>query len=114
MTEITKETDLKAVGDNDIRLKINELLQYFLKEYSAFCADGTIQSLGAIIVLEDKTDWNKLLKYGITAVNRDVFEWIDSFTAEYKIGCIVIDNDKSLNIIGKNEFFDKYTEENKV
>ena len=109
MILITKQTDLEMIVDNDIKPKINDLLQYYLKEYSTFCAEGTILPLGAIIVLEDNNDWNMLSGYGITLPNNsDDFEWINTFSDGYKNGCIVIDNDRALNIIGKDEFFQRF------
>lgn len=112
MIVITKQTDLEMIVDNDIKPKINDLLQYFLKEYSTFCAEGTILPLGAIIVLEDNNDWSMLSEYGIFVPNSsDDFEWIDTFSDGYKIGCIVIDNDRALNIIGKDEFFNDFMED---
>lgn len=112
MIVITKQTDLEMIVDNDIKPKINDLLQYFLKEYSTFCAEGTILPLGAIIVLEDNNDWSMLSAYRITVPKNSYdFEWINTFSDGYKIGCIVIDNDRALNIIGKDEFFNDFMED---
>lgn len=112
MIAITKISDLEKVKNKAIKEKIKNLLELFLKEYSSFCADGDISPIGAILVLEDSKDWMCIEKYGITAPSKkDDFEWIDIFSHNYTIGAVVVDNDRSLNIIGRNELFNKYTEE---
>ena len=112
MITITKISDLEKVKNKAIKEKIKNLLELFLKEYSSFCADGDISPIGAILVLEDSKDWMCIEKYGITAPSKkDDFEWIDNFSHDYMIGAVVVDNDRSLNIIGRNELFNKYTEE---
>lgn len=112
MIAITKISDLEKVKNKTIKEKIKNLLEFFLKEYSSFCADGDISSIGAILVLENSKDWMCIEKYGITVPSkREDFEWIDNFSHDYMIGAVVVDNDRSLNIIGRNEFFNNYTEE---
>lgn len=105
MIVITKERDLESIVDENIKLKISDLLQYFLKEYSAFCAGGSIEPLGAIIFIQTSDDFNELSKFGVTVpLTTKMFEWLQPFSHNFLLGCLVLDNDRAINIIFNKSF----------
>lgn len=105
MVKVTKINDLEQL-DREIILHIRSLLEYFLTEYSDFCSDS-IDAIGAIFVLEDHSDWLKYSEMGLFApIKKESFEWISPLDdTDYKIGCVNIDTDRSINIVAKSSLF---------
>lgn len=105
MIKVTRIEDLEQV-DEEIVPHIRNLLDYFLEEYCDFCSDS-IEAIGAIFLLEDNLDWQKYLEMGLSEpIKSESFEWILPLgNTEYKIGCINIETDKSIDIVAKSSLF---------
>lgn len=105
MIKITKYDDLAKIKDNSIVHYIKNLLENILKSSSLNCS---IESVGGIYFLENESDINRYSEFGLTSpINKERFEWIENLSNGYSDGCIVINNDFAINIIGKTEYFDK-------
>lgn len=113
MIAITKISDLEKVENEAIKEKIKDLLDYFLKEYNDFCADGDISPIGAITFIEKPEDFNELSKFGVTVpITLKMFEWIQPFLDDFLSACIVLDNDRAINIIFNKSFLGEIKESN--
>lgn len=113
MITITKISDLEKIENEAIKEKIKNLLDYFLKVYNDFCADGDISPIGAIIFIEKPADFNKLSKFGVTVpITLKMFEWIQPFLDNFLSACIVLDNDSAINIIFNKSFLGEIKENN--
>ena len=111
MKKITSREHLKEILDTDIYQYIQNLLEYYLKEYSQFCPDSSIEEIGAIFLLEQETDFSMYQEMGLSSpITESCFEWVETVEHGYCNGCIVIDNDRAINIIGKQEYFNKLKE----
>lgn len=68
--------------------------------------DRSIESVGEIFFLENSEDlksfFNKVLS---SPIKEERFEWIESVDREYSNGCVVLNNEKTINIIGRTNFF---------
>ena len=110
MIRITKQADLVKILDAEICSYINYLLETILGEDQKNC-HTSIEEIGAIFLLEGESDWMQYPAMGLSApVTESRFEWIEPIENGYCNGCIVIDNDRAINIIGKQEFFMKFKE----
>lgn len=110
MIKIVKPKDLEQIQDMNILPYICNLLFHVLNEYAKFCPDLSIEDeIGAIFLLERATDWQLFEEMGLSSpITESRFEWIELIECGYCNGCIVIDNDKAINIIGKQEYFLKF------
>lgn len=112
MKKITSREHLKKIRDTDIYPYIQNLLEYLIKEYSQFCPDSSIEEIGAIFLLEQETDFSMYQEMGLSLpITEFCFEWIETVGHGYCNGCITIDNDRAINIIGKQEYFIKFKEQ---
>ena len=108
MIKITAREHLKKIRDTDIYPYIQNLLEYFLKEYRQFCPNFSIEEIGAIYLLEDESDFELYKDMELLSpITESCFEWVETVEHGYCNGCIVIDNDRAINIIGKQEYFNK-------
>ncbi len=104
MINITKSDDIAKITDTAITPYIQTLLNNILKAYP----NHSIESVGAIYFVESELDFDKFKKFGLSSPLCDNrFEWLDDISNGYSDGCIVINNDFAINIIGKTEFFNK-------
>lgn len=110
MISIVRISDTKSIKDSFVKEYILNMIEYFLKEYHTYCANGDISSIGAIFVLESEKELKDYQEFGLTESISN-FEWLMKMDKGYVNSCVVIDNDRSINIIGKEEYFNKYLEE---
>ena len=111
MVKITLPEHLQFVRDEAVRPYIQNLLETVLREYSDFCPNSSIEEIGAIFVLEAESDWNLYKEMELSSPpTQERFEWIEPVTGGYRNSCIVLDNDRAINIIGKEEYFMKFKE----
>lgn len=114
MIKITKPEDLEKIHDENIKPYIAALLGYILKEYSP---DSSTNEIGAIFLLESESDYvlSDYVLYEEMGLSMPLsekrFEWIEPVEHDYYNGTIVIDNDRAINIIGRKEYFEKFTED---
>ena len=98
MKKIVKLDDLEGIQP-EIACPLKRLLEHLLTEYKDFCSDS-IEPIGAIFVLESKLDWDNF------PIGKDSFEWVVQLdNTDYRIGCVNIDTDRSINIVAKASFF---------
>ena len=98
MKKIVKLADLEGIQP-EIACPLKRLLEHLLTEYKDFCSDS-IETIGAIFILESKSDWEKF------SIGKDTFEWIVPLEdTDFKIGCINIDTDRSINIVAESSLF---------
>ena len=111
MVKITSPEHLQFVRDEAVRPYIQNLLETLLREYSGYCPGSSIERIGAIFVLEAESDWNSYRQMELFApITSEQFEWIISASDSYRNGCIVLDNDRAINIIGKEKYFMQFKE----
>lgn len=112
MIKITKPEDLKPIEHTGVYTYVQNLLQDLLNEYQQFCPDSSIETIGAIFVLERESDWEQYKEMGLfdPITHYDCFEWIQTIENSYCNGCIIIHTDYAINIIGKQEYFIKFKE----
>ena len=104
MISITKSDDIAKITDTAIIPYIQSLVNNILKAYP----NHSIESVGAIYFVENEKDFDNFKEFGLSSPLYDNrFEWIDEIGNGYSDGSIVINNDFSINIIGKTEFFNK-------
>lgn len=114
MIKITKTSDLEKIHDEQIKPYIAGLLDYILREYRKYCPDSSTDEIGAIFLLESESDYVLYEEIGLSLpLSEKRFEWIEAIGDGYLNGCIVIDNDRAINIIGKKEYFEKLMEDTK-
>lgn len=109
MIVITKADDLAKIKENTIIPHIKILLSNIQK---AYCPDCSLESVGAIYFLENEKDFDDFKKFGLSfPLCEKRFECIEEICNGYSDGCIIINNDFAINIIGKSEFFNKRSKE---
>ena len=105
MLTITTLKDVEQVKSPYLAGYIRNLVEHLLKEYHNYCADS-LEAIGAIFVLEDREDWNLYSEMGLSCPpSESRFEWIEDIGNGFCNGCIVLDNDRGIDIIGKQEHF---------
>lgn len=109
MIVITKADDLDKIKEKSVIPYIKNLLSNIQK---AYCPDRSLESVGAIYFLENEKDLEDFKKFGLSSpICEERFEWIEEICNGYTDGCIVINNDFAINIIGKSKFFNKRSKE---
>lgn len=105
MIVITKYDDIAKIKDKKIIPYIESLVSDILKSHSLNCSFETV---GGIFFLESEKDFDNYKEFGLSSpLCEDRFEWIEEIGNGYSSGCIVINNDFAINIIGKTEFFNE-------
>lgn len=108
MIKIIKPDDISNVKDKKVIPYIENLMQTIL---NAYYPNSSLEAVGAIFFLEDDNDINQYKEMGLSSpLTEYIFDWVQKFADDYIYGCIVIDNDFAINIIGKNEYF-KWSDE---
>lgn len=106
MIKLTDLDDLKKISALDIKPYIERFMTDILHEYDDFCPDCSLESIGAIYFIEQKNDIQNYKEFGLSSpLCESQFEWIE-YIDDYINGCIVINNDFAINIIGKKEYFE--------
>lgn len=103
MIKIIKPDDISNVKDKKVIPYIENLIQTIL---TAYYPNSSLEAVGAIYFLEDENDINLYDEMGLSSpINENRFDWLQKFADDYVYGCIVIDNDFAINIMGKQEYF---------
>ena len=109
--KITTKNDTQKVNNDFVRQHIEKLLDYLLNEFSEYCTDGSISSIGAIFYIEETAELEQYRDFGLSSpITKSDFEWMQDIGNGYINSCIVIDNYKTINIFGKKCFFAEYLE----
>ena len=112
MVKITCLEDLEQIAELEIVPYIRNLLEYLLREYKEYCPNGSIETIGAIYFIDSKSDLDKHLELGLSMpIDERRFEWIEYIGTNFVNSCIVLDNDRAINIIGRKEYFEHLLEE---
>lgn len=110
MIKIISESDVSRIVDSKIALYVENLIHRLLKDYEYFCPNRSIETIGAIFLLESADEIKNYQEMGLTnQVKKSQFEWIAD-VGDYYNCCIVLDNDFAVNIIGKKEYFAELVE----
>ena len=111
MIKIVSEKELDLIKNQIIKKYVTTTLKYILTEYKDFCTDGTISTLGAFYILESDYELNDYEAMGLfEPISPANYEWIDEVCPGYHNMAVVIDNNKTINIIGRHDFFKKILE----
>ena len=113
MIKITRLEHLEQVSEKEIVPYIKNLLEHILEEYEEYCPNGSIEeAIGAIYFIDSKRDLDKHLDFGLSmTINESRLEWIEYIGNNFVNSCIVLDNDRAINIIGRREYFEHLMEE---
>lgn len=108
MIKIQRALDLKRIKNKYLQKYISDLLQYLFKTYEV----DNIERFGAIFYIEAKVDFDKFKEFHLSApLSESRFEWIEDVGNGYVNGCVVIDNDTAINLVGKKELFKDFITE---
>lgn len=106
MIKLTDLHDLEKISALDIKSYIERLMTDILNQYDENCPDCSFESIGAIYFLEQSSDIQNYTEFGLSSpLCESRFECIE-YIGDYCNGCIVINNDFAINIIGKKEYFE--------
>ena len=112
MIVINTRNDIEKIKDRFIQKYIENLFDSLIKEYCNCCANGSLEPIGAIYYVTSYSDFERYQNFGLSSpINESRFEFIEDIGNDYCNGCIVINNDKCISIIGKTEFFKRFREE---
>ena len=105
MIEIVKANDVLKIPNKEIIPYVENLFSNIINSYSP---SSSLEAVGTIYYLEKSEDVDLFEKMGFSfTINLDNFDTIESIDDNYINGCIVINNDFAINIIGKKEYFIK-------
>lgn len=103
MIIIKRMEDIARVRDNAIKPYIIDYFKYLIKTY---CVNDSIEAVGAIYYFESIDDFMEYQAIGLSVpITESRFEWIEEIGHGYSNGCIVLNNDKAINIIAKTALF---------
>ena len=98
MIEILTPDDVSKIKDCYIAEYIKNLLTNLLTQTS----DCSLETVGGIFYVDNYK------KFGLSSkITESRFEWIDLIGNDFLDGCIVLDNDRAINIVGKADYFRK-------
>lgn len=104
MIEILTPDNVSKIKDCYIAEYIKNLLTNLLTQTS----DCSFETVGGIFYVENEKDFDNYKKFGLSSkITESRFEWIDLIGNDFLDGCIVLDNDRAINIIGKAYYFKK-------
>ncbi len=110
MIKITKPDDVSKIKDVSVIPYINNLVSSIINSY---CANRSFEAVGAIYFLENKDDIKRYEEMNLSSpLTCERFEWVENIGNGYSDGCVVINNDFAINIIGKTEYFNKEDSKN--
>ena len=108
MKKIEKYDDLKGIKEEVVYAYIKALLEELFQTYEV----DSIEEFGAIFYIEKEEELLQHREFYLSLpLSEQRFEWIDEVGNGYVNGCIVIDNERAINLIGKAEYFTKYMED---
>ena len=110
--KVTTKDDISKITDDYLRCYANNLIEHLLNEYIEVCTNGSIDSVGAIFIIDSLSELKNHSDFGLSAtITAKRFEWINNIGNGYVDGCIVIDNNRAINLLGKQDLFTDYMEE---
>ena len=110
MLKIITQKDVERIDNPYIATYIQNLVDYLFTEYKDYCAES-LEALGAIFILEDSSDWNLFSEMELPAYpSESCFEWIQDIGNGFCNGCIVLDNDRAIDVIGEKAYFEQFKE----
>jgi hypothetical protein len=108
MKKIEKYSDLEGIKEETVYGYVKNLLEELFETYEV----DSIEEYGAIFFIEKEEELLQHREFYLSLPLREQrFEWIDEVGNGYVNGCIVIDNERAINLIGKAEYFTKYMED---
>ena len=108
MVKITRLEHLEQVPEKKIVPYIAKILESFLEEYKDYCPNGSIETIGAIFFIISKEDLTNHSAFGLlNPLEESHIEWKTNIGNEFVNICVVLDNDRAINIIGKEEYFEE-------
>lgn len=112
MIKIVRISDLEKIKDTNIHQYLQNLIKHILDEYDDLKNySNSIEPFGCIFFIESKTDFLLYKEMGLSSVLTEKrFENIEEIENHYCNGLIVLDNDRCINLIGKEEFFADFLE----
>ena len=114
MIKILCEKDIESVNDNYIKSYLKQQINYLLNIYKDDSSNGSLDTIGAIYYVESQSDFDDYTKFELSVpITKNRFEWIEPISNEYYRGFIVINNSKSIELIGKTTVFDIILKEEK-
>ena len=114
MIKILCEKDIELVNDSYIKSYLKKQLNYLLDTYRDECSDGSLKAIEAIYFVESQSDFDDYTQFELSvSITKSRFEWIEPISNEYCRGFIVINNSKSIELIGKTTVFDIILKEEK-
>ena len=107
MVKIETKADLKKISDPTILPYLTDLVNHIFCEY-ALSPDASIAEVGAVFVLEQESDWKNI---GLPLPIKETrFEWVEDVALGYCGGVILLNNEKAINVIGKQSYFKQFKE----
>lgn len=104
MIEILTPDDVSKIKDCYIAEYIKNLLTNLMTQTS----DCSLETVGGIFYVENEKDFDNYKKFGLSSkITESRFEWINLIGNDFLDGCIVLDNDRAINIVGKADYFKK-------
>lgn len=109
MIKILSAHDPSSINDPILR----EHVEGIVNDIMNYNAVDSLESVGAIFVLESADEPLNPSLFGLSLPLKEPrFEWINTFHhGKYMDGVIVIDNSKSISVVGKSEYFKYILEE---
>lgn len=109
MIKISSLKDAECLRNGKLYPYVSSLLKRILREYKDFCEKDNIHSVGAIYVVEDAKDFDDFRSFGLSSpITEKRFEYIVAIDNEHCDGCIVLNNDYAINIIGTKDCFTSF------
>lgn len=108
MIKICSESDLERITEKTVYDYIRTLLTTIIYANMDLCPNLSIEEIGAIYFAESTEDLHDFQQFGfITPLAENRFEWFTTFGGIYADGCIILDNDRGMNIIAEKKYFIK-------
>ena len=109
MIRITEKDDLKGLaGYPKAYVYISTLLDDLLCDYSEYCADRSIQAIGAIYFMESIEDFDNYTALGLEQSIQDtIIEWTN-IKDDICVICIVISTDYAINIVCETALYQEF------
>lgn len=87
---------------------LQNILKNLLTNLLTQTSDRLLETVGGIFYVENEKDFDNYKKFGLSSkITESRFEWIDLIGNDFLDGCIVLDNDRAINIVGKADYFKK-------
>ena len=108
MVKITRLEHLEQIPEKEIVPYISKILECFLEEYKNYCPNGSIETIGAFFFIDSKDDLRNYMDFGLqNPLDKFHVEWKTNIENGFVNICVVLDNDRAINIIGKEEYFEE-------